>query len=187
MNINETISIRHTVAEEVVLRIDARMLSPYIVSIYGCQTLLLDGQMNNVYFIFWKISPAINSICVFFWSKWTRDVVLLSADSKPQITIWQRPEVPLGYYWSGPRGISQSGAGCPQGKGELDTCLYTVLQLQISPAHTPALATSQDLACFWIDIHGYHNTVRCAVANISMNCCVTMPIGKRSKEQRLCP
>ena len=37
MNINETISIynRHTVAEEVVLRIDARILSPYIVSIYS--------------------------------------------------------------------------------------------------------------------------------------------------------
>ena len=35
MNINETISIynKHTVAEEIVLRIDARMLSPYIVSI----------------------------------------------------------------------------------------------------------------------------------------------------------
>ena len=54
MNINETISIynRHTVAEEVVLRIDATMLSPYIVSIYWYQNLLLDGQMNNVYFIF---------------------------------------------------------------------------------------------------------------------------------------
>ena len=28
---------------------------------------------------------------------------------------------------------------------------------------------------------------RCAVANNSINCCLTMPIGKRSKEQRLCP
>ena len=57
MNINETISIynRHTVAEEVVLRIDATMLSAYhhnIVSIYWYQNLLLDGQMNKVYFIF---------------------------------------------------------------------------------------------------------------------------------------
>ena len=56
MNINETISIynRHTVAEDIVLRIDARMLSPYIVSIYmyWYQNLILDGQMNKVYFIF---------------------------------------------------------------------------------------------------------------------------------------
>ena len=32
-------------------------------------------------------------------------------------------------------------------------------------------------------MHGYHNTVRCAGANISMSCFVNMPVGMRSKEQ----
>ena len=185
MNINETMSIynRHTVAEEIVLRIDATMLSPYIVSIYWYQNLLLDGQMNKVYFIFWKISPAMNSICVFFWSKWTGDVVLLTVNHKYK--IWRRRLLLIRH-----KGHQPIRSQMPSGErwtGHLS--MYTVLQLQVSPAHTPALATSQGLACFWIyiHVHGYHNTVRCAVVNNSINCCLTMPLGKRSTEQRLCP
>ena len=109
-----------------------------------------------------------------------------AADSKPQITIWQRD--PTGVLLIRPQGHQSIRSRMPAGErwaGHLS--MYTVLQLQVSPAHTPALATSQCLACLWVYIYGCHNTVRCAVANISINCCLTMPIGKRCKEQRLCP